>query len=65
MHDHGCLPIVREGGHGTVLVGSIKMAKKFNDDYMSGMLEARKVAEINRTEDQPAKRAKTNRKITK
>jgi hypothetical protein len=62
MHDHGSLPVLREGGHGAVLIGCVKMAKKFNDDYISRIIETRKAAGIDRIEAQPTKKAKTSAK---
>jgi hypothetical protein len=58
IHDHGTLPLLREGGYGAILVGCIYSAKKFNDDYITGIMMAHQASKRDRHETQLIKKAK-------
>ena len=61
MHDQGVLIPPREGGSGALLVGAVNMARKSNDDYLTKIIEDRKIAaENDEQETQPTKKVKMN-----
>mmetsp|Transcript_17335 Transcript_17335/g.39868 ORF Transcript_17335/g.39868 Transcript_17335/m.39868 type:complete len:148 (-) Transcript_17335:259-702(-) len=42
MHDHGPLPELKEGGSVAFLIGCAKMAKQYNNDFLTECIEKEK-----------------------
>ena len=43
VHDHGPLPIPREGGPMSSLISFVSAAKKANDEYLTQVIENEKI----------------------
>ncbi|MGK3733782.1 MAG: hypothetical protein ACI8RD_009827 [Bacillariaceae sp.] len=55
MHDQGPLPDLKEGGPLTLLTGCTKIAKEYNDEFLTQCI---KEENENNKPDQPNKRSK-------
>jgi len=51
MHDQGTLPNLKEGGPLTLLTGCAKLAKNYNDEFLTQHIE-----EENKNNHQPTKK---------
>ena len=57
MHDQGPLPDLKEGGPLTLLTGCVKVAKAYNDEFLTKCIIAEN-ENNNKHDPQPNKRSK-------
>ena len=63
MHDQGPLPDLKEGGPLTLLTGCVKIAKNYNDEFLTQCIKEEN--ENSKNHDQPNKRSKQQQQAKK
>jgi hypothetical protein len=59
MHDHGPLPVLREGGDIALLIGCVDLTKQCSDEFLTSVIKEEKTARS------PKQEADGNRKKSK